>query len=54
MDRDGPLDQFYDLLAELERAVGGMHYLRDCGGYMDWPDRGVYFFFSPIETRSNE
>ncbi|WP_436932448.1 hypothetical protein [Halosimplex halobium] len=52
MTRDTDLDRFYDLLADLKAAVGGMQYLRDCDGYMDWPERGVYFFFSPEETRA--
>ncbi|WP_436909044.1 hypothetical protein [Halosimplex marinum] len=52
MTRDTDLDRFYDLLADLEAAVDGMQYLRDCDGYMDWPERGVYFFFSPEEARA--
>jgi len=53
MRRLDDLDRFYDLLADLERAVGGMRSLRDCTGYMDWPDRGIYFFFAPDESRDD-
>lgn len=51
MSRRDDLDRFYNLLADLEERVGGMQRLRDCTGYMDWPDRGVYFFFAPDEWR---
>ena len=46
------LDKFYDLLDELEEKVGGRRRLGDCHGKMDWPERGVYFFFEPGEMRS--
>ena len=50
-----PLDDtitFYAHLRELERRIGGKRILADCDGRMDWPDRGVYFFFEPGENRS--
>jgi hypothetical protein len=53
MDRDAHLDRLYALFDDLERRVGGKQYLRDCDGYMDWPDRGVYFFFANDEYRAN-
>lgn len=53
MNRDAALDQFYQLLAQLEENVGGKRQLENCDGYMDWPDRGVYFFFAPDESREN-
>lgn len=43
---------FYTLLQELERGIGGKRTLADCDGRMDWPKRGVYFFFEPDENRS--
>jgi len=46
MDRKSALNQLYALFETLERRVGGMQRLADCDGYMDWPDRGVYFFRS--------
>lgn len=49
MARRADLDRFYDLLAALERRVGGARKLKDCTGYMDWPTRGVYFFLEPGE-----
>ncbi|MFD1634471.1 hypothetical protein ACOZ4L_01920 [Haloplanus ruber] len=53
MDRDARLDRLYSLFDDLERHVGGKRRLRDCDGYMDWPDRGVYFFFANGEYRAN-
>lgn len=53
MSRREDLDRLYHLFQELEERVGGMERLRDCTGYMDWPDRGVYFFFTAGETRES-
>ena len=52
MQRRSDLDTFYGLLAELESRVGGRR-LGECHGRMDWPERGVYFFFEPGETRDS-
>ena len=43
---------FYAHLQELERHNGGKRTLSDSNGIMDWPERGVYFFFEPGENRS--
>ena len=43
--------RFYDLLGQLEDALGGTRSLSACNGRMGWPQRGVYFFFEPGETR---
>lgn len=43
---------FYDHFKELEQRIGGKRTLADCHGRMDWPKRGVYFFFEPGEHRS--
>ena len=51
MSRRSDLDRLYDLLDRLEANVGGKQRLKDCTGYMDWPERGVYFFFAGDETR---
>jgi hypothetical protein len=53
MTRREDLDRFYSLMQRLEEQVGGKQRLEDCTGYMDWPSRGVYFFFTPDETREN-
>ncbi|ESS05764.1 MAG: hypothetical protein A07HB70_02245 [uncultured archaeon A07HB70] len=53
MERNALLDRFYSLLDDLERQVGGKQRLKDCDGYMDWPDRGVYFFFASDEHRGD-
>ncbi|MDQ2774523.1 MAG: hypothetical protein M3Y57_06295 [Acidobacteriota bacterium] len=52
MNRIDDLHQFYDLLDMLERKLGGKQTLRGCHGRMDWPNRGLYFFFEPGELRS--
>ncbi|CDK38640.1 hypothetical protein [Halorubrum sp. AJ67] len=52
MSRRSDLDDLYDLLDCLEANVGGKRRLRDCTGYMNWPERGVYFFFTE-ETRDS-
>lgn len=44
MVRSTDVGQFYELLEQLEETVGGKQNFKDCAGYMDWPDRGVYFF----------
>lgn len=49
--RQRDLNKFYGLLHGLKQRVGGMQKLKNCTGYMDWPDRGVYFFLEPSETR---
>jgi len=53
MDRDARLDRLYSLFDDLERRVGGKQRLQDCDGYMDWPERGVYFFFANDEYRAD-
>lgn len=53
MSRTSDLDRLYDLLTDLEERVGGKQRLGECTGYMDWPDRGVYFFFSNNEDRGD-
>lgn len=53
MSRTEDLNRLYRLLDHLERNVGGTQQLKDCDGYMDWPDRGIYFFFAPDERRAH-
>jgi len=53
MSRATDLDRFYALLDRLDSRVGGKRRLDDCTGYMDWPKRGVYFFFASEEFREN-
>lgn len=43
--------RFYELLGRIEERVGGRRRLADCHGRMDWPERGVYFFFEKGEER---
>jgi hypothetical protein len=44
--------RFYEILEALESAVGGKRTLRNADGRMDWPRRGLYFFFEPGEART--
>ncbi len=53
MERRRDVDRLYQLLETLEDRVGGKQRLDDCTGYMDWPDRGVYFFFAADERRDS-
>ncbi|MBV0901416.1 hypothetical protein [Haloarcula salina] len=53
MTRKRDIERLYRLLEELEEIVGGKQKLKDCTGYMDWPDRGVYIFFAPDEYRES-
>ena len=51
-DRVTSLKQFYELLEDLEHRVGGKRVLTNSHGRMDWPKRGIYFFFEKGEDRS--
>ena len=45
------INHFYEILRDLEDRLGGKCQLRNCNGRMNWPKRGVYFFFEKGETR---
>jgi hypothetical protein len=47
------LRRFYDILATLERRIGGRRLLAECHGRMDWPLRGIYFFMEEGERRTD-
>ena len=47
------LERFYSLLDELRLRLGGCRRLANCNGRMEWPQRGVYFFFEDGEVRSS-
>ena len=51
-DRLSDTIRFYDLLARLAQRVGGPQLLDNYRRSMSWPQRAVYFFFEPGETRS--
>jgi hypothetical protein len=53
MDRLQRLVRFYELIDRLAERLGGPYRLADCNGRQGWPQRGVYFFFEPGETRSD-
>jgi hypothetical protein len=46
------LVRFYAILADLESEVSAARRLAECSGRMDWPRRGLYFFFEDSEKRS--
>jgi hypothetical protein len=52
MSRLDDLQGFYAILDLLEERLDGKRVLESCDGKMDWPERGVYFFFEPGEERS--
>ncbi len=49
--RRADLVRFYNALTRLERLQRGRCLLSACTGRMNWPGRGVYFFFEPGEQR---
>ena len=51
--RQHHLTRFYDLLDRLEGKLGGARKLSECSGRMDWPRRGVYFFWEAGENRTD-
>lgn len=51
MSRLDDLISFYRLLEALESKQGGKRNLALCNGRMQWPDKGVYFFFEKGEHR---
>lgn len=50
--RKKDLIRLYQLLDRLKDKLGGCRKLSGCNGRMNWPDKGVYFFFEPQEERS--
>ena len=52
-DRLASLDRFYALMDDLDLHCAGKRTLAECDGRMTWPNRGVYFFFEPGETRAS-
>src|SRR3989304_6444386 len=51
--RKRDLETFYKILNKRERKIGGRRYLSNCNGQMNWPKKGVYFFFEDGEFREN-
>jgi hypothetical protein len=45
-DRAADLQEFYREMDSLREATGGPFYLSDATAEYDWPERGIYFFFS--------
>jgi hypothetical protein len=54
MQSNSDLNTFYELLDRLEISIGGRQSLGTSHGRMQWPERGVYFFFEPREYRSGD
>ena len=50
---EASLNRLYELLALQEANCGGKRRLAQCDGYMNWPKRGVYFFFEDGELRTD-
>jgi hypothetical protein len=47
------LVRFYSIVENLDQKIGGAIKLAACSGQMEWPKRGVYFFYEQGETRSD-
>lgn len=52
-ERQHDITAFYDLLDDLAARMGGARKLGECSGRMNWPERGVYFFFEPDEMHGS-
>jgi hypothetical protein len=52
-ERINHLTRFYSLLDILEEKLGGARRLKECSGYLDWSERGVYFFCEDSELRND-
>lgn len=52
MVRNEDIQKFYSILIKLDRKIG-KRYLSQCNGKMNWPHRGVYFFFEKGELRES-
>ena len=52
MSRRTDLDRLYELLYRLGSKLGDRRVLSQCDGRMNWPKRGVYFFFESDELRA--
>jgi hypothetical protein len=52
MSRLSDLVRFYSLLIRLKQRLGGTRTLATWDGFHEWPDRGVYVFFEPLEVRN--
>ena len=53
-DRITDTNRFYELLDRLSELAGGPRVLKDCHGGMNWPARGVYFFYEAGESRADD
>jgi hypothetical protein len=53
MSRRNDLARLYELLGELERNLGGVRTLGESSARLQWPGRGVYFFFEAGEERTD-
>jgi hypothetical protein len=45
--------RFYSIVESLDQKIGGARKLADCLIHMNWPKRGVYFFYEEGENRSD-
>ncbi len=53
MSRQDGLDEFYEILTDLRARLRGYRRLAECTGKIEWPRRGVYFFFEVGEMRQD-
>ena len=51
-DRIADTVRFYEYINHIEDLADGLQTLATCDRNMDWPQRGVYFFFEKGEERS--
>jgi len=44
--RPTALQELYAKFGELQKQTDGPYYLSECDGHQNWPDRGIYLFFT--------
>ncbi|EMR74531.1 hypothetical protein MBGDF03_01182, partial [Thermoplasmatales archaeon SCGC AB-540-F20] len=47
------VDEFYSIINQLKEKTKGMRLLSHCDGKMNWPKKGIYFFFENNELKNN-
>ncbi|WP_312622172.1 hypothetical protein [Haloarcula sp. 1CSR25-25] len=48
-----PVSELYQVLGRLRDKIDGPYRLADLDGTFDWPERGIYWFFSPESSLSS-
>ena len=52
--RPTALQELYSKFGELQAQTDGPYYLNECDGRQNWPDRGIYLFFTHDSDLEND